>query len=502
MNMSVKDVDYDIVIVGGGVSGAAIAWTLSHYDLRIALVDKEADFCFGVSKANSGIIHAGFHHDLSSLKSRLEIRGNLMFDVLCYQLKFPFRRCGIIVAAFSEEELEIVNRLYEQGMENGVPGLELCSHERLRLLEPELSRDTVGGLFAPSGGVIEPYIYVFSLIESARQNGVDAYTGFEVAGAERGSDKWIVESRDGRKLNGSFVINAAGLYADRISEIFGGEKYAIIPRKGEEYLLDCSSKAKPQRVIFPVPAKNSKGTLVIPTVEGTIMIGPTAEAVDDRQDTATSAGNMQHIMELAGQMVPAISRRDIITGFSGLRPTLPGNDFYIGLSEQAYGFVQVAGIQSPGLTASPAIGEYVKDILKRAGVPMQEKTDFRRFNRKTEKIHSTGAKKLEKLIAGDPAYGNIVCRCEMISEAEIVRAIHLGHTTIDGIKFYTRAGMGRCQGGFCAGRIIEIIHRETGIPVEQITKRGGGSQLIAGRLDSVRLPEDVMFKAEEECIHA
>jgi glycerol-3-phosphate dehydrogenase len=484
---------YDVVIIGGGVSGASIAANLARYDLQVALVEQAADFGFGVSKANSGIIHAGFHHDLTALKSKLEIKGNLMFDSLCHQLGFPFRRCGIIVAAFTEEELEVVNTLYSQGVENGCPGIELCSHERMLMLEPKLNHDVVGGLFAPGGGVIEPYLYVFSLIEFAQRNGVETYTDFEVNKAERQNNAWHVKSADGRVLRTRYVVNAAGLYADKVSAVFDGEDFEIVPRKGEEYLLDRASRAYPSRVIFPVPAKDSKGTLVIPTVEGTTMIGPTAQEVESKDDTATSEDNMKNIFLLAANMVSGISRRDIITAFSGLRPTLPGDDFMIKFSNTTPDFVQVAGIQSPGLTASPAIGEYVKDLLKTSGLTMIEKKKIRVENEKTTKVRFVSREKLRKLIKHDPAYGNIICRCENISEAEIVEAVRKGHTTLDGIKFYTRAGMGRCQGGFCSGKVIKIIHRETGIPIEKITKRGNGSWLISGRLG----PEVEL----EECVN-
>jgi glycerol-3-phosphate dehydrogenase len=448
------------------------------------LLEKEADFCFGVSKANSGIIHAGFHHDLSALKSKLEIKGNLMFDSLCHQLGFPFRRSGIVVAAFTGKEMETVKKLYRQGVKNSCPKIELCDHERILMLEPKLNKNALGGLYAPNGGIVEPYSYVFSLIEFAQRNGVDTFVDFEVVKGKRRNNGWVVENVDGMLINANYIVNAAGLFADRISDIFGGEKYKIIPRKGEEYLLDRSSKVYPEQVIFPVPARNSKGTLVIPTVGGTTMIGPTAEDVESKYDSATSESNMKKVFMMAANMVDGICPRDIIAAFSGLRPTLPGNDFMISFSGSAPNLIQVAGIQSPGLTASPAIGEYVKDLLKKSGLKMIEKKKIITKNQKTEKVRFASKEKLKRLIKQNPAYGNIICRCENVSEAEIVEAIRKGHTTLDGIKFYTRAGMGRCQGGFCSGKVIEIINRETGLPVEEISKRGKGSWLIAGRLSS------------------
>ena len=483
---------YDVVIVGGGVSGAAAAYALSRYDLKVALVEKNADFAFGVTKANSGIIHAGFHHDLSSLKSRLEIQGNMMFDELCLKLGFPFKRCGIVVAAFSENEMTVVRKLYERGIANSVPGIELCDRKRLLKLEALLKPEVVGGLFAPNGGVIEPYAYAFALIEAAEVNGLHIRREFEVSGAWFDGGNWNDRTTDERTIKARFVVNAAGLYADKVSEIFGGEEFTISPRKGEEYLLDRNSPARPERVIFPVPTPDSKGTLVIPTVEGTTMIGPTAEMVEDKEDESTSDDNLHRIIKLADKMVPGIDIRSIITSFSGLRPTLPGDDFFIAPSKSVPNFIQVAGIQSPGLTASPAIGEYVKDILKKQGLPMIEKNDYQAFIPKTERVRRVSRERLAELIAENPAYGNIVCRCENISEAEIVAAIRHGHTTLDGVKFYTRAGMGRCQGGFCSGKIIEIIHRETGIPINKITKRGGGSRLLYGRLSEMKHEAAVM----------
>ncbi|MDD5698346.1 MAG: FAD-dependent oxidoreductase, partial [Victivallaceae bacterium] len=368
---------------------------------------------------------------------------------------------------------------------------------RLLQLEPLLRPEAVGGLFAPNGGVIEPYAYVFALIESAVLNGTRTATEFEVSAAAFDGEAWRVGATDGSSFTARYVVNAAGLDADNISALFNGEKFTIIPRKGEEYLLDRDSPARPEQVIFPVPGPDSKGTLVIPTVEGTTMIGPTAEVVENKADESTSDENLHRILKLAGRMVSGIDARDIITSFSGLRPTLPGGDFFIAASELSPHLIQVAGIQSPGLTASPAIGEYVKNLLERQGLPMVEKSDYREALPETERVRQVGNSRLAELIADNPAYGNIICRCENISEAEIVAAVRHGHVTLDGVKFYTRAGMGRCQGGFCSGKIIEIIHRETGIPVNEITKRGGGSRLLLGRLKAPYRPNRRKYAGAE-----
>jgi len=468
---------YDVAVIGAGVTGAAIARRLSAYRLSVALLERECDVSFGVSKANSGIIHAGFHHGPQTLKARLEVRGNVMYDALQRELHFPFKRCGILVAAFSIEEMKTVERLYEQGVANGVIGIEMCSRARILALEPKLNPDVVGGLHAPSGGIIEPYRFVFSLVESAKKNGVELLTEFDVVEAHRDGAVYTIRSSSGSEIAADWVVNAAGLYADKVSRIFGAEDYEITPRKGEEFLMERDAKGYTSRVVFPVPTPNSKGMLVIPTVEGTTMVGPTAVEGDDKEDKATTAENFERVFYSARRLVPTVSERDIITSFAGLRPTLPGDDFYIELSKIAPSFVHVAGIQSPGLTASPAVAEYVKDLLKRAGLVLIEKPEYDPNIPELKRLRSLPMEEVDELITQDPAYGEIVCRCETVSEAEIKAAIKQGHTTLDGIKFYTRAGMGRCQGGFCTYKVLKILSRETGMSWEEITRRGGGSYI-------------------------
>ncbi len=472
---------YDVCIIGAGVCGANIARRLSAYDLDVALVDKEADVSFGVSKANSGIVHGGFHHNRKHLKARLELQGAMMFDRLKQELDFPFRRCGIVVAAMHEDEMRAIEQLYMQGVDNGVIGIEMCSRERMLELEPKLNPDTLGGLWVPGGGIVEPYRFVFSLVESAKKNGVEILTDFELCAALRAGDEWTLRAKDGRTVKARYAVNAAGLFADEVSAIFGAEEFKIKPRKGEYYLLDRMTKARPDRVVFPVPTNISKGMLVIPTVEGTVLIGPTAEAIDDKTDLATTREQLEKILSSARTMIPSISEYDVITSFAGLRPTLD-EDFYIAMSQKAPDLVQVAGIQSPGLTASPAIGEYVKDLLKKAGLKLREKVDYDPFVGKRPHVKDLSPYEVDELAAADPAYANMVCRCEKVSEAEIVAAVRAGHTTLDGVKYFTRAQMGRCQGGFCTYKIIKIIMRETGLSWEDISKNGGESRMLKDAL--------------------
>ena len=469
---------YDVTVIGAGVTGAAIARKLSSYKLKTVVVEKECDVSFGVSKANSGIIHGGFHHDFSALKSRLEIRGNILFDQLKEELHFPFKRCGIVVAAFSSDEMRTVEKLYENGIQNGAVGIELCNHDRMLYLEPKLNKDVVGGLFAPGGGIVEPYRLVFSLMESAKKNGVELLTKFKVKSGTLKNDLYTIEAEDGRNIQSRWVINAAGLYCDEISCIFGAEEYTINVRKGEEFLLDKNATAYTSRVVFPVPSKGSKGMLVIPTVEGTTMVGPTATIIDNKEDYSTTKENFKKIFSSARRLVPVVSERDITTSFTGMRPTLEGDDFYIEMSKKKDRFIQVAGIQSPGLTASPAIAEYVKDIMKRNGLELIEKPDYDPNIDKVPRFRNSSKEEIDKLIEENPAYGEIICRCENITEAEIIASIREGHDSLDGIKFYTRARMGRCQGGFCTYKIMKIVCRETGCSMNDITKRGGESWIV------------------------
>jgi glycerol-3-phosphate dehydrogenase len=473
--------EFDVAVIGCGVSGANIARRLSAYNIKTAILEKAADVSFGTSKANSGIIHGGFHHNKKHLKARLEIQGSLMFDQLRRELNFPFRRCGIIVAALHEEEMKVIEHLYLQGVENEVIGIELCSCSRILELEPKLSADTVGGLYAPGGGIIEPYRFVFALVESACKNGAELFTNFKVSEANRSGDFWSIHAEDGRVIKTRYAINAAGLFADEVSRAFKAEDFTITARKGEYFLLDKLTKACPSRVVFPVPTTVSKGMLVIPTVEGTALVGPTADDVEDKNDYSTTSKRLEQIIVSGKTMIPSLSQNDVITNFAGLRPCL-GEDFYIEASKKAPAFVQVAGIQSPGLTASPAIAEYVKNILVDMGLQLTEKPHWDPYVENHPKARELEFEELDDYIAKDSAWGSIVCRCENVSEAEIIQAVRLGHTTLDGVKYFTRAQMGRCQGGFCTYKIIKIIMREANLSWEEVTKHGGKSRILDGVL--------------------
>jgi glycerol-3-phosphate dehydrogenase len=478
---------FDVCIVGAGVVGAAIARELSRYRIRTALLEKEVDVSFGTSKANSGIIHAGFHAPPGTLKAELCVKGSRVFDHLSEELEFPFERRGELVVAFNDEELRVLQTLYRTGRQNRVQYLEILGRERTLELEPELSPDVQGALYAPTAGIIGPYEFCFALVENAAANGVRLFLGQKltwIAPKERSG--FQVETAAGLNLESRFVVNAAGLHADEVAAFLGLHDFKITPRKGEEYLLDRRVGGLVRRVIFPVPGATSKGMLVIPTVDGPVMVGPTAEDTEDKEDFSTSREGLRRVFEHAQKMVPAIRTRDIITSFSGLRPAASGGDFIIGPT-RIPGFINAAGIQSPGLTASPAIAERVRDCLLAQGLRLEVKPDFnpRRpaFPRIRELVEARRFEEVAELAAKDPGYGKIVCRCENITEAEVTAAIRRGHTTLDSLKFATRVGTGRCQGGFCTYRLLNILKREAGLDYTAISKKGPGSEILDHRLN-------------------
>ena len=474
---------YDVVIVGGGVIGCAIARELMRSAVRAVLLEKETEVGFGVSKANSGIIHGGHHTAPSTLKGRLEWAGNQMWDALCAELGFGFKRIGELTVAFSAAELEVLRRLKRQGDEKGVPSLEMWDTERIRQAEPNLSAAVIAALHAPTTAVVNPYEACFALIENACRNGLDLFTNSEIQALAYADDAWEVRTTSGA-FRGRFVINAAGLNADRIAELAGVRSFSIRPRKGEEYLLDRRLAGIVNRIIFPCPTPVSKGTLVIPTYDGTIMVGPTAESVDDRDDVATTQAGAEAVFAAVKRVVPGISERDCIAEFAGLRAVADTEDFVIGPTARR-GFINVAGIQSPGLTAAPAIAVMVCDLLRDAGLVMPPRADFVSSVPRPVRFAALSPSAQADLVAGYPRYSRIACRCEYVTDGEILDAIERGARTLDGIKFRTRAGMGRCQGGFCTWRCMELLHRRLGVPVDAVSKRGGNSWIVCAPANEV-----------------
>ncbi len=473
-------VAFDVAVVGAGIVGCAIARELSRYRLDVALIEKECEVGFGVSKSNSGIIHGGHHSAPGTLKGPLEWAGNQIWEQLHKELDFGFKRVGELMVAWSPDQMQVLEKYLERGRERGVTGLEIWNAERLRKEEPNLDHHVIAALYAPTSGVVNPYEVCFSLVDSATRNGLRLFLGEPVTELGRRQDqRWRVGVGE-RVLTARFVVNAAGLFADRVAQMAGVGDFAIHPRKGEEYMLDKRLQGIVKHIIFPCPVGKSKGVLVIPTFDGTLMVGPTAVEVQDKQDLSTTWEGSDQIFEQVQRVVPGISERDCIAEFAGLRAAADGDDFIIGPTTKR-GFINVGGIQSPGLTAAPAIARHVVEILGDEGLGLKLNEEFVADVPKRIIMANLDTDAQIRMAARQPAYGQICCRCEQVSEGEVVDAIHAGARTLDGIKFRTRAGMGRCQGGFCTWRCMELLARELHLPVTEITKRGGGSWVVCER---------------------
>ena len=469
---------YDVIIIGGGVVGCAVARELSRSRAEVLLIDKECEVGFGTSKANSGIIHAGHHSDPATVKGRLEWRGNQAWDDLADDLGFGFDRIGELTVAFDEDDLRTLDELEQQGRAKGVTGLRRWDAERVRREEPALSHDIIGALHAPSAGVVNPYEACFSLAENAVQNGVRLVLGQAVLGIERRDDGFDVRTERSTYAC-RYVVNAAGLFADEIAKMVGIDDLEIRARKGEEYLLDKRLRGYVTRLIFPSPTPTSKGVLVIPTYDGTLMVGPTSHW-SEKDDLSTSAEGAAEVFEKVRRLAPGISERDCIAEFAGLRAVATGEDFILGASAVP-GFIQAAGIQSPGLTAAPALAEEVVAELVAQGLTLALDPDFEPRIPAPTRFAEADPERQVQLAQRDPRFARMVCRCEWVTEGEIVEAIERGARTLDGLKFRTRAGMGRCQGGFCSWGCMELLEELADVPIEDVTKRGGDSWVVLPR---------------------
>jgi len=463
----------DVLIIGGGIVGASLAYELAKYQLDIVLLEKEAELSFGVSKANSGIVHTGFQSDPSALKTRLAVRGNGLYKQLAKILDFPLVPVGEIVVAFPGE-LEGLKRLRETGRQLGIPGVEIVSRDWLDQNEPSLSKEIQFALLGPTAGVFNPYEAVYAMAEQASANGARIYCEHEVTGIKPGNGLWQVQTQKGF-FTSRYVVNAAGLYSDRIALMGGMEVPRIVPWKGEEYLLDRHAKWLTKRVIFPLPRKETKGVLVIPTVDGNTMIGPTAEAVPDCEEHSTSRTGWLAILANVRNLIPSLKEEQIIASFAGVRPTTQQGDFHI--REDREGFINLVGIQSPGLTAAPAIAQEVAKIVGQR-TDLVPRKGYMAGRKAIPRFRLLSNKERNNLIRKDPEFGEIVCRCELVTKAEVKEALRRGARTLDGIKFRTRTQMGRCHGSFCTMKILSIMAEELKIPYESISKRGKGTELI------------------------
>ncbi len=477
---------YDIVIIGAGVSGCAAARELSRYQARICVVDKEEDVCCGTSKANSAIVHAGHDAEPGSLMARLNLEGNRMMEELSHELDFSFRRNGSLVLCMSEDEMPALQALYERGVKNGVEGLQILTGDEVRKMEPNVTEEAVGALYAPTGGIVCPFGLTIALAENAAVNGVEFRFNTEVETIRKSEDCFELETKNGT-IKTRFVVNAAGVYADKFHNMVSGTKIHITPRRGDYCLLDKTAGNLVDKTIFTLPGKYGKGILVTPTIHGNLLLGPTANDIEDKEGTNTTQAELEEVITKAQRNVKNIPMKQVITSFAGLRAHEDGHDFIIKELEDCPGFIDCAGIESPGLTSAPAIGKFVAEIL-RDKAQLQEKENFIAKRKGILDPKTLSKEERSELIRKNPAYGNIICRCETISEGEILDAIHrpLGAHSLDGVKRRTRAGMGRCQAGFCSPRTMDILARELEIDMREITKSGGESKIVVG-LDKDRL---------------
>lgn len=478
---------YDVLIIGAGVIGCSIAARLAEYTGNIAVIDREEDVSDGASKANSGIVHAGYDAMPGSEKARLNVKGAAMYPALCARLNVPYGQPGALVVAFSQEEEQELHKLLRQAGENGVQGCRVLAGEEARQKEPNLSPLVTAALYVPSSGLVSPYELTCALADSARENGADFLLDTCVTSLSKQGGEWVAVTDRG-EYRARAVVNCAGVGAGALHNMMSTRKVQIIPRRGQYYLLDRSETPAFNMTVFQVPTRLGKGVLVSPTTHGNLLLGPTAEDIGDGLDTMTTRPGLSEVLDKAKKTWPGVSLRTVITTFSGVRAHEKDGDFIIGAVEGApEGAFEAIGIESPGLSAAPAIGEEMGDWVAWY-LGLGKRGDYRAPTPLPKPFHRMNDRERAAAFERDPAYGRIVCRCEQVTEAEIRFAIRrpVGARSVDAVKRRTRAGMGRCQGGFCSARVMQILHEETGIPLTHITKMGGRSAVLLGELGDVQ----------------
>ncbi|WP_136689817.1 NAD(P)/FAD-dependent oxidoreductase [Halorhabdus amylolytica] len=481
-----------IAVIGGGVVGTAITRELSKYTLDIVLLEAAPDVCTGTSKANTALLHAGFNADPEKLKGRLNVRGNELYhERIQHELDVPIEWCGALVVATDESERPKLDALLDKGRENGIADLEIVEGNRLHDLESTLNDDAIAALWAPTAGIVNPFELTAAFANNAVENEASVELNAEVTDVTAVGDTFRVETVRG-DIEADIVINAAGLYADEVSAMVGVEDFEITPRRGEYYLYDKKMEVDVEHTIFPVPSEVSKGIVVTPTDEGNVMIGPNAEEVDAPTNKATTRGGLDEVLAGAQKTVPELSKDDVIREFAGLRPAIKETgDFRIQIERDDPGFINVAGIQSPGLASAPAIAEYVVDLVADLRGELAEDPTFDPQYSGPPKVRHMSHAEHAALIEENPEYGQIICRCESVTEGEIRDAINepVGARTINAIKRRVRPGAGRCQGGFCQPRVVEILAEELGVDETDIKLEDDGSEVLIGETKELLLAE-------------
>ncbi|WP_432407217.1 NAD(P)/FAD-dependent oxidoreductase [Wukongibacter sp. M2B1] len=477
---------YDVAVIGAGIIGTFIARELARYDLNIVLIEKDTDIANGTTKANSAIVHAGYDATPGTLKAKLNAKGNPMFDKVCQELYVPFKRIGSLVIATNEDEMESIKELYKKGTKNGIPNMEILNRDEVREREPNLNKEIAGALYAPTAGIVGPWELAVALAENAADNGVEIRLNSKVTDIHKAEDRYCL-SIDKETLEARYVVNCTGVYAGEINNMVSSKDFEIFPRRGQYNILDKNAGSIISHVIFQAPTKLGKGTLVTPTVHGNLLVGPDAEDIDDKENTSTTRERIEFVRSISRKTTDKIHFGSTITSFSGLRARPSTDDFIIEEAKNAKGFINVAGIESPGLSAAPAIAEYAIDILKGIIGELREKKNFNSTRKPVIHFMELSDEEKAKLIEEDPRYGRVICRCEGITEGEIVDVINrnAGATTVDAVKRRARPGMGRCQGGFCGPRVMEILARELNKDIKEIVKDNKDSYILTGETKSL-----------------
>lgn len=478
---------YDVVIVGAGVIGGMLARELSRFDLSVCLLEKENDVAMGATKANSGIVHGGYDPVPGTLKAQLNSTGVELLFQAAKELNVPIKRNGSMVCAFgTEAEHALLEELYEQGQKNNIPDLKIISGDEARELEPNLSGAVSRVLHVPNAGIVCPYGLTIAAVGNAMDNGVELRRNFAVVDIQK-DDLFTVTAASGERVLGKYLVNCAGGFSDQIARMAGDPRFTIIPRAGEYMLLDKAEGSRVSHTLFQCPTAEGKGILVTPTVHGNLLVGPTATKVATPESRDTTPEGLTIVKTLSAKSVPSVDYRQVITSFTGVRSSVAGGEFVLEASKNVPGLIHAGAIDSPGLTCCVSIAKYLVEILQKEGLVLTEKESWNPNRANPFAFSEMSDEEKDGMIRREPAYGKIVCRCEQVSEGEILDAIRTNPPALDldGVKRRTRSGMGRCQGGFCGPYVMELIARELGIPMEQVTKSGGESRIVIGRIGEV-----------------
>lgn len=479
-------VNYDVIIIGGGITGTGIAHELAKYDIKTALFERGMDVGIGATKGNGGVVHPGYDPHPGTLKAKLNPVGARMYPKLAKELGFDIRHTGTLVVAYSDQDLKKVDELLDNARVNGVEQVEKINAEQLQNREPFISHDALGALLAHTTTMIDPFEVAIAFAENAQDNGVDILTSHEVRGISKDEDGCFTVETAAGTYRSRYIVDAAGVHADDVAAMAGIHEYKVQGRHGNICVLDKELPTPVGTVMFPCPGPNTKGIALIPTVSGNTLIGSTATMREDKEDVSNDAAGINELIAGAHLLVPKMDVSKIIRTFAGQRPVAldNDNDFYIAESETIPGFIHAAGIQSPGAASSPAIAEYVRDLLANAGLDLKVKANYNPYREKAPDFSKLSVEEQDALILKNPAYGRIVCRCETVTEGEIIAAIHegIGAKTVEAVKRRTRAGMGRCQSGFCQYRVMQILARELGIPEEEVRFEEKDSRVLFGKL--------------------